>query len=92
MRSFSEIQFGRKCAGKKVGLGAVAAAFDLPERALWDCMAIGVLAVGFWIRLNCVFNGCCVGRESRGRFSVRLHDIYGVTKRRVPVQFLEMMW
>ena len=55
-------------------------------------MAIGALAVGFWIRLNCVFNGCCVGRESRGRFSVRLHDIYGVTKRRVPVQFLEMMW
>jgi phosphatidylglycerol---prolipoprotein diacylglyceryl transferase len=71
----------------------VAAAWlDVPPAVLWDHMAGGVLAGGFWIRLGCVFNGCCVGRESGGPFSMRLHDIHGAKKPRVPVQFLEMAW
>jgi prolipoprotein diacylglyceryltransferase len=64
----------------------------LPAPVFWDHMALGVLAGGFWIRLGCVFNGCCGGRETRSVFGVRLHDALGAKKRRVPVQFLEMVW
>jgi phosphatidylglycerol---prolipoprotein diacylglyceryl transferase len=65
---------------------------NIPAAVLWDHMGVGVLAGGFWIRLGCVFNGCCVGRAWSGPLSVRLHDTHGVTKPRVPVQFLEMAW
>jgi phosphatidylglycerol---prolipoprotein diacylglyceryl transferase len=71
---------------------AAAALVDIPAVALWDHMAIGVLAGGFWIRLGCVFNGCCAGRATDGPFGVRLHDTRGVRKRRFPVQFMEMAW
>jgi len=64
----------------------------VPAAVLWDHVAFGVLAGGFWIRCGCVFNGCCAGRESRGVWAVRLHDVRGVRKPRVPVQFLEMAW
>ena len=69
-----------------------AVCLDIPPAVLWDQFAGGVLAGGFWIRLGCVFNGCCVGRAWDGHLSVRLHDTHGVTKPRVPVQFLEMAW
>lgn len=67
-----------------------AAVVDVPAVVLWDQMGIGVLAGGFWIRLGCVFNGCCAGRETDAAFSVRLHNTLGMRKRRIPVQFLEM--
>jgi prolipoprotein diacylglyceryltransferase len=71
----------------------VAAAWlNIPAPVLGDHFAAGVLAGGFWVRLGCVFNGCCVGRETAGPLGVYLHDIYGVTKRRIPVQFMEMAW
>lgn len=69
-----------------------AALVDVPAFVLLDQMAVGVLAGGFWIRLGCVFNGCCAGRQTDARFGIRLHDTLGVRKRRVPVQFLEMAW
>ncbi len=59
---------------------------------LWDHLSAGVLVGGFWIRLGCVFNGCCGGREASGRFAVRLHNTEGVRARRLPVQYLEMAW
>lgn len=71
---------------------AAAALAGIPAAVLFDEMAVGVLAGGLLIRLGCVFNGCCVGRETAGRFGVRLHDAGGVTKRRIPAQFLEMFW
>jgi phosphatidylglycerol:prolipoprotein diacylglycerol transferase len=70
----------------------VAAMLHLPTTMFWDYMGIGVLAGGFWIRLGCVFNGCCAGRETQGFVGLRLHDTLGAQKRRVPVQFLEMAW
>src|SRR5262249_43408068 len=71
----------------------VAAAWlDIPAVALWDHMGVGVLAGGFWIRLGCVFNGCCAGRPSRAPLSVSLHDMRGMKTPRLPVQFLEMAW
>jgi phosphatidylglycerol:prolipoprotein diacylglycerol transferase len=71
---------------------AAAALVQIPAVVLWDLMGIGVLAGGFWIRLGCVFNGCCVGRGTDGPLGVRLHDTRGVVRRRIPVQFLEMAW
>ena len=71
---------------------AAAALAGIPAAALFDCMAVGVLVGGFCIRLGCVFNGCCVGRETDAPFGVLLHDTRGVRKRRIPVQFLEMAW
>lgn len=71
---------------------AAAALMAIPSAALFDCMAVGVLVGGFWIRLGCVFNGCCVGRRTDTPFGVVLHDTRGVRTRRIPVQFLEMAW
>jgi phosphatidylglycerol---prolipoprotein diacylglyceryl transferase len=72
---------------------AAAALMGIPAGMLFDDMAVGVLAGGFWIRLGCVFNGCCGGRETDAPFGVVLHDTRGVKKRRIPVQFLEMaLW
>ena len=67
---------------------AVAHLLDVPANVFWDFLSAGILAGGFWARLGCAFNGCCGGRETRGWFGVRLHDIRGVRRRRVPVQFL----
>jgi prolipoprotein diacylglyceryltransferase len=64
----------------------------IPPAVLWDHMGGGVLASGFWVRLGCVFNGCCGGRPSSIPLSVVLHDTHGVRKQRLPVQFLEMAW
>jgi phosphatidylglycerol:prolipoprotein diacylglycerol transferase len=76
-----------------VPVSFVAAAWlDIPAAILWDRMGAGVLAGGFWVRLGCVFNGCCVGRVSGVRLSASLHDTRGVSKRRLPVQFMEMAW
>ena len=46
---------------------AAAAWLRDPGAVLWDHMAVGVLAGGFWVRLGCVFNGCCgAGKPKRG--------------------------
>lgn len=71
---------------------AAAAIVNTAPIVLWDHMGIGVLAGAFWIRLGCVFNGCCAGRETNAPIGVRLHDTRGVRTQRVPVQFLEMAW
>jgi phosphatidylglycerol---prolipoprotein diacylglyceryl transferase len=71
---------------------AAAAIVNTAPVVLWDHMGIGVLAGGFWIRLGCVLNGCCAGRETYAPIGVRLHDTRGVRKQRIPVQFLEMAW
>jgi prolipoprotein diacylglyceryltransferase len=70
----------------------VASLLDLSIAAFADYLGAGVLAGGFWVRLGCLFNGCCGGRETHGWLGVRLHDTLGVRKRRVPVQIMEMVW
>ncbi|RBP45372.1 prolipoprotein diacylglyceryltransferase [Roseimicrobium gellanilyticum] len=64
----------------------------VPAAAFWDHLGAGILAGGFWVRLGCVFNGCCVGRETQSPLGVHLHDIQCIRKRRIPVQFMEMAW
>jgi phosphatidylglycerol:prolipoprotein diacylglycerol transferase len=71
---------------------AVARLLDIPANLFCDFLGAGILAAGFWVRLGCAFNGCCGGRETRGRCGVWLHDTRGVRRRRIPVQFLEMAW
>jgi prolipoprotein diacylglyceryltransferase len=70
----------------------VAAALQVPAADFWDYLGAGILAGGFWVRLGCVFNGCCCGRETTSWCGVSQHDILGQRKRRIPVQFLEMGW
>jgi len=64
----------------------------LSTLAFWDALAAGVLAGAAWIRLGCVFNGCCEGRPTAAWYGVVLHDTHGDRARRVPVQFMEMGW
>ncbi len=75
-----------------LGSWLLASLLGIPAAALWDFIGGGVLFGGFWVRLGCVFNGCCAGRETASRLGVRLHDTFGTRKRRIPVQFLEMGW
>jgi prolipoprotein diacylglyceryltransferase len=99
-RSFSALWDLRRGGGSIFGalfslipVSLLAAAWlDVPAVVLWDHMGVGVLAGGFWVRLGCVFNGCCVGRASSAPLSVSLHDTDGVKKPRLPVQFMEMAW
>jgi len=65
---------------------------EVPATVVWDCMGGGILAGGFWVRMGCVFNGCCCGRETTHWCGVRLHNVLLERKRRIPVQFLEMTW
>jgi phosphatidylglycerol---prolipoprotein diacylglyceryl transferase len=83
--------FGTLITFVPASLGA-AAWLAIPAPVLWDHMAIGVLVGGFWVRLGCVFNGCCVGAETKAKLGVCLHDTCGVSKPRIPVQFMEMAW
>jgi prolipoprotein diacylglyceryltransferase len=83
--------FGSLITFVPFSIGA-AAWLHLPVHVLCDYLAFGVLAGGFWIRLGCVFNGCCAGRDTSAPWGVHLHDTKGVIKSRIPVQFLEMAW
>ena len=71
---------------------AVASVLQISLAVFWDHMSAGILMGGFWVRLGCVFNGCCAGRQTSGWFGVRLHDTRSIGKRRIPVQLMEMAW
>jgi prolipoprotein diacylglyceryltransferase len=64
----------------------------IPAAVFWDHMSAGILMGSVWLRLGCVFNGCCGGRETQRWYGVCLHDTQCVRKRRIPVQFMEMAW
>jgi len=65
---------------------------QIPAAVFWDYLIPGIVFGGIWIRLGCVFNGCCGGRETSAWYGVRLHDTRGERKPRIPVQFLEIGW
>lgn len=67
-------------------------ALSMPMGLYWDSLGPAILAGGPLVRLGCVFNGCCAGRETSSPWGVRLHDVRYAMKRRVPVQFLEIAW
>jgi prolipoprotein diacylglyceryltransferase len=64
----------------------------IPFAVLWDYLAIAIAIGGALIRLGCVCNGCCVGRESAGWLAIRQHDVHGIYRRRVPAQWIEIAW
>jgi prolipoprotein diacylglyceryltransferase len=64
----------------------------IPFPALWDYLIFGIMAGGAWIRFGCIWNGCCVGRTTTGWFGLRQHDVVGVVQKRIPVQWLEILW
>jgi prolipoprotein diacylglyceryltransferase len=66
--------------------------FGIPLAVFWDHMAVAIAFGGMWIRFGCVWNGCCVGRETRGWFALSQHDVHGDLKRRIPAQWLEIVW
>lgn len=70
----------------------VAWLLGMPAATFWDHLGAGILAGGFWVRLGCVFNGCCIGRATQSPLGVHLHDTRCVRKKRIPVQFMEMVW
>jgi len=70
----------------------LASALQIPAAVFWDHMILGIVFGGIWVRLGCVFNGCCGGKETRGWYGVCLHDTRGLRKRRIPVQFMEIGW
>ncbi len=69
-----------------------ASIFGIPTGVFWDHAAIAIAVGGAWIRFGCICNGCCVGRDSDRWFALRQHDVLGVRRRRVPVQWLEIGW
>lgn len=64
----------------------------IPLGVFWDHMAIAIAVGGGFIRFGCICNGCCVGRESGRWFARRQHDVRGIYRRRIPVQWLEIGW
>jgi prolipoprotein diacylglyceryltransferase len=64
----------------------------IPLATFWDCMMIGVVVGAVPVRVGCLLNGCCGGRETSSGLGLRLHDQNGVRRRRIPVQLLEIGW
>lgn len=65
---------------------------DIPAAVYWDHMSVGIVAGAVWIRFGCVWNGCCGGKPTARWYGVRQHDLRGVCRRRIPVQWLEIGW
>jgi phosphatidylglycerol---prolipoprotein diacylglyceryl transferase len=70
----------------------LAALVRIPAAVFWDHMITGIVFGGIWVRLGCVFNGCCEGRETTAWYGVWLHDTRGWRRWRIPVQFMEIGW
>jgi prolipoprotein diacylglyceryltransferase len=66
--------------------------FGIPTGLFWDYTSIAIAVGGAFIRFGCVTNGCCVGRDSDAWFALRQHDTCGVYRRRIPAQWLEIVW
>ncbi len=70
----------------------LASTLRIPPASFWDHMIFGIVAGAIWVRIGCLFNGCCGGRETSGWLALRTHDIQGTYQRRIPVQLLEIAW
>ncbi len=92
----------RRAEGGSAMLGAVPvmllvswpvlAALDLPYGAFWDVSTFCILVGMMFTRVGCLLNGCCCGRPSESAWALRLADVRGVCRRRLPTQLLEAGW
>lgn len=64
----------------------------LPFWQYWDAASVTMLVAVVVTRFGCLMNGCCVGRETTGRFGMWLPDHRGDWRRRFPTQILESVW
>lgn len=74
-----------------IALGA-ASALGVSVAVFWDHMICGIVAGAVFVRVGCICNGCCGGRETQGWLGLHQHDARGICKRRIPVQLLEIGW
>jgi prolipoprotein diacylglyceryltransferase len=67
-------------------------AFGLRWGAFWDAGMLTILTGMIPTRFGCLLNGCCGGRPSASRLAVRLPNLRGEWKRRLPLQLFEAGW
>jgi phosphatidylglycerol---prolipoprotein diacylglyceryl transferase len=58
-------------------------------RAFWDTATFSLLLGTAITRIGCLLNGCCCGRPTSGWLAIRLPNVQGVWRRRIPTQLLE---
>jgi phosphatidylglycerol---prolipoprotein diacylglyceryl transferase len=68
----------------------VAWVLALPLGALWDAVAIALLVGMIFTRAGCALQGCCVGRPSQSWFAIKMPDVHGVWRRRLPFPLCEV--
>src|SRR5271165_2804828 len=64
-------------------------AIGVPFGAFWDTATYGLLLGTAIARIGCLLNGCCCGRPTSGWLGLRLPNLQGVWRRRIPTQLLE---
>lgn len=64
----------------------------IPFWAFWDVATVLLLVGSIFTRIGCLLNGCCAGRSTSARLSLRLPDIDRVWRRRVPTRLLDAGW
>jgi phosphatidylglycerol---prolipoprotein diacylglyceryl transferase len=91
---------GAKKAGGLYGAFLLSVAVSWPVLRLmglefWrslDGGAIAALVALVFVRIGCLINSCCYGRETHGPFGLWLPDPHGQWKRRYPTQLFEAGW
>jgi phosphatidylglycerol:prolipoprotein diacylglycerol transferase len=67
-------------------------AVGVPLGSFWDTAIFSMLLGMAIVRIGCLLNGCCCGRPTTGWLGLRLPNIEGVWRRRIPTQLLESVF
>jgi phosphatidylglycerol:prolipoprotein diacylglycerol transferase len=61
----------------------------LPLGSFWDAVAIALLMGMIFTRTGCALQGCCAGRPSQFWLAIKMPDVNGVWRRRLPFPLFE---